>query len=124
MAMTDIRTGSIWWRKGKDFVKFHLHITLYTYFWFGLFLCGLLAPAQRVAALESDLISRGWHLSVLSVFLILPVPVIYILRMRNRAAGLGKPGTSEQGGRMTAESGSTRSLTRPEQSNEPGAVSR
>jgi hypothetical protein len=95
--MTNKRSGNTLWGQGKNFLKYHLHIALYSYFWFGLFVCGLLAPPQRVAALESDLISQGWHLSVLSVCLILPVPVIYILRMRSGAAGTGKPETGEQG---------------------------
>ena len=64
------------------FLKYHLHIALYAYFWFGLFVCGLVAPPERVAVLETDLISKGWHLSVLSVILILPVPILYIVRMR------------------------------------------
>jgi len=63
------------------FLKVHLHIALYTYFWFGLFVCGLVAPSDRVAALETDLISEGWHLSLISVFLILPVPILYLIRM-------------------------------------------
>jgi hypothetical protein len=68
--------------KLKYILKYHLHIILYSYFWFGLFICGLVAPDNRVIELESSLIGKGWHLSVLSLFLILPVPVIYLLRMR------------------------------------------
>ena len=68
-------------KKVIDFMKYHLHIALYTYFWFGLFVCGLVAPSDRIAALETDLISEGWHLSLISVFLILPVPIIYFIRI-------------------------------------------
>jgi len=68
--------------KLKYFLKYHLHIALYTYFWFGLFICGLAAPTFRVAQLKSNLISKGWHLSLISAILILPVPIIYIVRMR------------------------------------------
>jgi len=70
----------------KRFLKYHLHVALYTYFWFGLFVCGLVAPPDRVAALETDLISKGWHLSILSLVLILPVPIIYCIRMRKVSA--------------------------------------
>ncbi|MFC1889159.1 hypothetical protein ACFL4G_05325 [Thermodesulfobacteriota bacterium] len=69
------------------FLKVHLHITLYTYFWFGLFVCGLVAPRDRVAVLETDLVSRGWHLSLISLFLILPVPILYLLRIARDARG-------------------------------------
>ena len=83
--------------RGKYFLKFHLHIVLYTYFWFGLFVCGLLAPPHRVAELGSDLVSRGWQLSLLSVFLIFPVPLIYLVRMRRGALGTTEPETGERG---------------------------
>ncbi|MDP8255340.1 MAG: hypothetical protein P9M14_06290 [Candidatus Alcyoniella australis] len=67
------------------FLKYHLHVALYTYFWFGLFVCGLLAPDDRIRALDTNLISHGWHLSLLSMLLVLPVPIIYLLRMRRPA---------------------------------------
>jgi hypothetical protein len=66
------------------FLKYHLHIALYTYFWSGLFVCGLLAPPDRVAALDTRIVSQGWQLSLISVFLILPVPVLYVIRMRKK----------------------------------------
>ena len=69
-------------RKLKDILKYHLHIVLYSYFWFGLFVCGLVAPDWRVAELKSEVITEGWHLSLLSLVLILPVPVIYYVRVR------------------------------------------
>lgn len=68
--------------KSKHLLKYHLHILLYVYFLLGLFVCGLFAPDDRVLALESALITEGWHLSALSVLLILPVPVLYYLRLR------------------------------------------
>jgi len=68
--------------KVKVFLKYHFHIVLYTYFWFGLFVCGLAAPDARVANLHSSLITKGWHLSLLSLTLILPVPIVYLIRMR------------------------------------------
>jgi len=84
--MTERRAARIPGRKVLRFLKYHLHIVLYTYFWFGLFVCGLLAPANRVAELETNLISAGWQLSLISVFLILPVPVIYVVRMRKKTS--------------------------------------
>lgn len=74
--MADIR------KKLKDFLRYHLHIVLYSYFWFGLFICGLAAPDERVAELQSGAITKGWHLSLLSMVLILPVPIIYFFRLR------------------------------------------
>ena len=71
--------------KIKYILKYHLHIILYSYFWFGLFVCGLVAPESRVQELGSTLITKGWHLSVLSLFLVLPVPLLYIWRMRKTA---------------------------------------
>ena len=67
---------------GKQFIKYHFHIVLYSYFWFGLFICGLVAPEARVAQLGSSVITKGWRLSLLSLVLILPAPVVYYLRMR------------------------------------------
>jgi hypothetical protein len=73
--------------KLKNLLKYHFHIILYTYFWFGLFICGLLAPEERVAELGSIVITKGWHLSLLSVILILPVPIIYYIRIRSKRNG-------------------------------------
>ena len=70
-----------------EFLQDHFHILLYSYFWFGLFICGLVAPDERVAQLGSSVITRGWHLSLLSLGLILPTPVIYCLRMRRGGEG-------------------------------------
>lgn len=84
----------------KGLVRDHLHIVLYFYFWFGLFVCGLAAPQERVAQLGSGVVQKGWHLSALSLVLILPVPVIYFVRMRRagrRGSGQGPlPGASQQ----------------------------
>ena len=60
----------------------HLPALLYGWFFFGMFLCGFLAPDDRVAGLESGLITEGWHLSAMSVVLGLPVVLLYIHRMR------------------------------------------
>ncbi len=68
----------------RDLLRNHLHVLLYTYFWFGLVVCGLSAPDHRIADLHSDLVTSGWHLSLLSVVLVLPVPLIYWYRMRSR----------------------------------------
>ena len=70
------------WNKLVNLLKYHLHIMLYIYFWFGLFICGLVAPQDRIDMLESSIITEGWHLSLLSLVLIFPVPVIYYWRIR------------------------------------------
>lgn len=83
-------------KKLKDFLQYHLHIVLYTYFWFGLLICGLTAPDERVAQLQSEVITKGWHLSLLSLVLILPVPVLYGIRMvwKNEKQGSRQPRNS------------------------------
>ena len=63
-------------------IKYHFHVILLFYVWFGLFICGLAAPPERVAELGSGLITQGWHLSVLSVFTVLPWPIIYVVRFK------------------------------------------
>ncbi len=78
----------------ENLLKDHLHVLLYAYFWFGLFVCGLSAPDQRVAELSSTLVTEGWHLSLLSVVLVLPVPLIYWYRMR-RPVGQIEPPSSK-----------------------------
>ena len=65
-------------------LKDHLHIVLYFYFWLGIFVGGLVAPQERVEMLNSDLIKEGWHLSMLSLILIVPVFVIYYLRLKKK----------------------------------------
>ena len=60
--------------------KYHFHALLYFYVWFGLFVSGLVAPSDRVANLHSSLITQGWHLSLLSTLVVLPWPIIYVLR--------------------------------------------
>jgi hypothetical protein len=68
------------WKKLVYLVKYHFHALLFTYIWFGLFVCGLTAPEHRVRELGSGLITQGWHLSALSCLLVLPWPVFYIIR--------------------------------------------
>lgn len=70
----------------KEWVLTHLPAILFAWFWFGMFLCGLLAPQDRVAELESALISEGWHLSVMACLLGGPVVVAYWLRASGRWA--------------------------------------
>lgn len=65
-------------------LKYHLHVLLYTYFWLGLFVGGLVAPQDRIAMLESSIITQGWHLSALSLILVLPIPIAYFFRMRKK----------------------------------------
>ena len=61
-------------------VKYHFHVTLFFYVWFGVFVCGLVAPQDRVAELGSSIITKGWHISALSMVFILPWPVLYVVR--------------------------------------------
>ncbi|MEE2780093.1 MAG: hypothetical protein VYE15_06200 [Myxococcota bacterium] len=62
----------------------HLPALLYGWFWVGMFLCGLLAPADRVLALDSALIQEGWHLSLMACVLGIPPLTAYWLRMSGR----------------------------------------
>jgi hypothetical protein len=70
-------------------LKYHFHALLYFYVWFGLFISGLVAPPDRVAKLHSSLITQGWHLSLLATLIVLPWPIIYVLRFK-----LGKKDTA------------------------------
>ena len=65
-------------------VTTHLPALLYGWFWVGMVLCGLLAPDHRVAALDSALVTEGWHLSVMACLLGSPPLVAYWLRMSGR----------------------------------------
>jgi len=60
----------------------HFAIVLYGWFFFGMLLCGLLAPPDRVAALGSSLITEGWHLSLLACVLVSPVLAVYGYKLR------------------------------------------
>ena len=61
--------------------KEHFHVLVYFYFWLGIFVGGFVAPKDRILLLESNVISEGWHLSVLSLVLIFPVFIIYYIRV-------------------------------------------
>ena len=61
-------------------IKYHFHVILFFYVWFGIFVCGLVAPQDRVAELGSSIITMGWHISALSILFILPWPVLYVIR--------------------------------------------
>ncbi|HEY9161133.1 MAG TPA: hypothetical protein VIS94_08610 [Desulfomonilia bacterium] len=74
-------------------LRYHFHVMLFLYVWFGLVICGLLAPDWRVEQLGSSLISKGWHLSVLSTLIVLPWPVIYFIRFRRQT---GLPDETEE----------------------------
>jgi hypothetical protein len=67
-----------------DWVTLHLPALLYGWFWFGMFLCGLLAPPERVALLESGLVTEGWHLSLMACLFGCPILTAYWLRMSGR----------------------------------------
>ena len=59
----------------------HLPVLLYAWFWVGLALSGWLAPDDRIALLESGLVTEGWHLTVLAILLGTPALGLYVLRM-------------------------------------------
>ena len=63
----------------------HFHIILYFYFWLGIFIGGFIAPKERIELLKSDIITEGWHISLLSLVLICPVFIIY--RSEERRVG-------------------------------------
>jgi hypothetical protein len=71
-------------------IRYHFHVMMFLYVWFGLVVCGLVAPDARVEQLGSSLMSRGWHLSVLSTLLVFPWPVIYFIRFRRQAGISGE----------------------------------
>ena len=64
--------------------ELHLPIILYGWFFFGMVLCGFLAPEHRVRELESSLVTKGWHLSLLALLLGSPGVIGYWLRMSGR----------------------------------------
>ena len=88
--MTDIKEKDIsfpekgLFKKTVWLIRYHFHAMLFFYIWFGLVVCGLAAPEARVEQLGSSLITKGWHLSVLSTFLVLPWPLIYFFRFRRQ----------------------------------------
>jgi len=67
-----------------DFVKRHLHALLYAGFWLSLAGYGLVAPPERVALLDSGLVTEGWHLTLMAVCFGSPVLLLYWLRMKPR----------------------------------------
>ena len=67
----------------KKIFRDHLHAILFSYFWLGLFVGGLVAPAERVWRLESQLVTEGWQLTLLSMVLVLPAPLFYIFRIKD-----------------------------------------
>jgi len=68
----------------KGWLGRHFPALLYGWFFFGLFLCGLLAPDDRVRELESGLVTEGWHLSVMALVFGGGVLGAYWLRMSGR----------------------------------------
>ena len=62
----------------------HFPAILYGWFFFGLFLCGLLAPEERVLELESKWVTEGWRLSAMALVFGGGVLTLYILRVSGR----------------------------------------
>ncbi len=71
-------------------LKYHFHVMLYFYVWFGLFVCGLVAPEHRVAGLKSAMIAHGWQLSLLASLIVLPWPIIYLVRFKTASKNMPK----------------------------------
>ena len=69
----------------RNILRDHLHAILFSYFWLGLFVGGLVAPVERVLQLESNWLTQGWQLTFLSLVLVLPAPIVYIYRMRKES---------------------------------------
>ena len=67
----------------KALIKNHFHVLVFASFWLGLALYGLVAPPQRVAMLESQIATQGWHLSLLALLLGGPVLALYCWRNRS-----------------------------------------
>jgi hypothetical protein len=65
-----------------QFLVKHAAILLYAGFWVSLASYGLSAPPERVALLESGLVTEGWHLSLMATVFGGPVLVLYIWRMQ------------------------------------------
>ena len=62
----------------------HLPVLLYGWFWFGMVLCGLLAPIDRVQELESSIVTEGWHLSLMATVFGSLILFFYWLRITER----------------------------------------
>ena len=67
--------------KKLNWIELHFPIILYIWFWFGLILCALFAPADGVLMLKSTMITRGWHLIVVAVVLSTPIIWLYCKRV-------------------------------------------
>jgi hypothetical protein len=68
------------------FLTTHTTAFLYAGFWLSLANYGLWAPPERVALLESGLVTEGWHLSLMAVCFGAPVLALYVWRMRTGPA--------------------------------------
>jgi len=68
--------------QASSWMQQHLPALLFAWFWFGMFLCGLLAPPDRVADLGSVVLREGWHISLMCLLLGFPVVYLYWRRVR------------------------------------------
>ena len=67
--------------KPLHWIELHFPMILYIWFWFGLIVCAFFAPADRVLMLNSQMITKGWHLIVLSFILSSPIIWLYWKRV-------------------------------------------
>ena len=65
-----------------QFLIKHAAILLYAGFWISLSSYGLSAPPERVAMLESGLVTEGWHLALMALCFGGPVLLLYAWRSR------------------------------------------
>jgi hypothetical protein len=65
----------------RGWIGVHLPALLYGWFWLGMMASGLLAPTERVVELQSSILQKGWHISVLALLLGTPPVLLYIWRM-------------------------------------------
>ncbi len=64
-------------------IFYHLPFILFSYFFLGLIIGGLFAPQERVDLLDCSFITKGWHISVVSSILYLPVLFTYLKKAKN-----------------------------------------
>ena len=67
--------------KKLHWIELHFPIILYTWFWFGLILCAVFTPEERVLMLKSQVITKGWDLILVSVILSTPIFWMYWKRV-------------------------------------------
>ena len=65
-----------------SWIQRHFSAILYGWFFTGLAVSGLFAPSDRVAELNSDWVTQGWHLSMMALVFGSVTLGLYAWRMR------------------------------------------